>query len=176
MGEGVGGGEGVAAAAGADEGVVEAGATFADPADAAGGDASHEGVVGNILCDDGTGSDKGTATDGMTANNCAVGTERGSFTDERLGIDAMYGEVGARRGDVREDTGRTAEDIILYLHTVIDRHVVLDTNTVADANLACYIDVLTKGTVLPYHSTTLHMAKMPNLRMGTYHGTFVDIR
>ena len=79
MVEGVVGGEGVVAATGAVEGVVEALAALAHPSYLAGRDTGHEGVVGDVACDHGAGGDEGRAPHGVAADNSAVGPEGGPF-------------------------------------------------------------------------------------------------
>lgn len=53
--------------------------------------------------------------------------------------------------------------MILQLHPFVNRDIVLDPDPIADADIIRHVDILAQGTVLPYHSPTLHMAEMPNL-------------
>ena len=122
----------------------------------------HEGVVFDILSDDGARADKGRAANGVTADDGAVGTKGSAFLDECLGIDAVNRKVGTGCRDIGEDTGGTTENIILYLHTFIYGYIVLDTDAIADADIVANIDILSQRAVLTEAGTFLDMAEVPD--------------
>lgn len=66
-------------AGGTGVGGVKRGATVADIADYAGWDSCYESMVGDIMCDDRTGSNHGGTADGVTTDNSTVGAKRGAF-------------------------------------------------------------------------------------------------
>ena len=154
----------VGTATGAFKGVVETLSTLADPAKLTGRDTYHEGIVLNILGDDGTGTDEGGTAYGVTTDDCAVGTEGSAFLDERLGIDAVNREMGTGCRDIGKDAGGTAENIVLNLYAFIDGYIVLDTNTIADADIVADVDILTQRAVLAQVGTLLNVAEVPYLR------------
>lgn len=146
------------------EGVIETLATFADPAKLTGRDSNHEGVILDILSDDRTAADKGRAANGVTADDGAVGTERGTFLDECLGIDAVNREVGTGCRDIGEDAGGAAENIILYLYTFINGYVVLDADAIADTDIVTDVHILAQRAVFAEPGTLLDMTEVPYLR------------
>ena len=165
----------VSAATGAAEGVVKTLATFTDPAELTGGDSDHQGVILDILGDDRAAADKGTFADGMTTDDGAVGSEGGTFSDERPSIGTVNGEVGTGRGDVSKDAGGAAEHVVLYLYTFIDRDIVLDADPIADVHIVANVDILTQRAVPAETGTALDMAEMPDLRSLTDFHIIIDI-
>ena len=146
------------------ESIVEAFATFTDPAELTGRDSYHKGIVLDILGNNGAGTDEGRVTNGVTTDDGAVGTEGGTFLDECLGIDAVNREVGTRCRDIGEDAGGTTENIVLYLHTFIYRYIVLDANAIANADIVANVDILPQRAVFAQSSTLLDVAEVPYLR------------
>ena len=57
-------------------------ATFTHPSGLFGRIADHEGMLGNISCHYRTCTDEGVAADGVAANDGAVGSQGGAFSDE----------------------------------------------------------------------------------------------
>lgn len=165
----------VSAAASAFKGVIETFATFTYPAKLTGRNTYHEGIVLNILGDDGTGTDEGGTAYGVTTDDCAVGTEGSPFLDERLGIDAVNREVGTGCCDIGKDAGGTAEHVVLNLYTFIDRHIVLNTDTIADAGIVADVNILSQGAVSAEAGTLLDMAEVPNLCAFAYLYIVIDV-
>ena len=93
----------VATAAGAGEAAVEASSAFAHPADLTCRNSGDEGIVFDIFGDYGTGGDQCAAAHGVAADDGAVGSQRGPFFYQRLGVDTVHGEVGAGGDDIGED-------------------------------------------------------------------------
>ncbi len=93
----------VATAAGAGETAVEAAPAFAHPANLSCRNPGDEGVVFDIFGDNGTGGDQGAATHSVAADDGAVGSQRGPFFYQRLGVDTVHGEVGTGGDDIGED-------------------------------------------------------------------------
>ncbi len=166
---------GVGASAGAGEGVVEAAAAFTDPADATGGNACHEGIIGNIFCHDGSGGDESAATYCVATDDGAVGSKGGAFTDEGVGVDTVDGEVGTGRGDIGEHAGGSAEDVVFYLYAFVDGDVVLDADAVAYLDVVADVDVLAEGAALTEGGTALHMTEVPDFGAGADGYVVVDI-
>lgn len=165
----------VSAAASAFKGVIETFATFTYPAKLTGRNTYHESIVLNILGDDGTGTDEGGTSYGVTTDDCAVGTEGSAFLDERLGIDAVNREMGTGCRDIGKDAGGTAENIVLNLYAFIDGHIVLDADTIADADIVADVDILTQRAVITQTSTLLDMAEVPYLRAVAYLYIVIDV-
>jgi len=111
----------------------------------------------------------------MTTNDGAVGAKGGSLADERLGIDTMNREVGTGRSDIGEDAGGAAEDIVLYLYSLIDRDIVLDADSIADAHVVADVDILPQRAVPAKAGTALDVAEMPDLRTLAYLYIVVDV-
>ena len=114
---------------------VETLAALAHPTNAAGGNACHKGIVGDIAGDNGSGGYEGGTTYSVTTDNGAIGAKRRSLLNQGLGIDSMNGEMGTGRGDIGEHTRRTAEYIVLNLNALRHRHIVLYANAIAYAQL-----------------------------------------
>ena len=142
--------------------MVEAFATFADPADLSGGHASHQGIGLHVFGHHGAGSDEGALAHRMATDDSAVGTQRGTFADAGLGIHAMHGEMCAWRGHIGEHTARSAEHIVLDLNAFVDGDVVLHTDVVTDVDVVAHIHVLSEGTVLADDGTFLDVAEVPD--------------
>ena len=96
----VGTSELIAAAAGATEAVVEATAAFADPTDTTGRHTGHQGIVGDVVCDDSAGCDQSGATYRMAAYDGGVGSQRSTLTHDGTRIDACHRKGGDRKSVV----------------------------------------------------------------------------
>ena len=117
------------------------------PAGVAGGDAGHEGEVGDVFVYYGPGGDKGMCADGDAANDGAVGPEGSALADE--GGPELFFAGDGRAGvvDVGKDHGRSAEDVVFEGDVVVDGDVVLDFDVVADDDAVGDEDVLAQGAV-----------------------------
>ena len=155
--------------------VIEALTTFANPAELTGRNTNHQRIILDILGDDGTRAYKGTLADGVTTDNGTVGTKRGAFTDERLGIDAMNRKVSARGCDVGENTGGATKNIILYFYAFIDRDIVLNADSIADADIVANINILAQRAVSADMGSFLYVAEMPDLCAFAYLDVVVDV-
>ena len=107
----------------------------AHPADLFGRVAYHQGMIGDILRDHGTGADEGVTTDGVATDDGAVGSQGGAFFDEGGADLVHFGDFRPGIVDVGEDHGWTAEDAVFEGHAFIDTDVVLDLALVADGNV-----------------------------------------
>ncbi len=156
------------------QGQVEAFAVFAHPADLFGGNADHQGVIGYVTVDDGTGTDKGIASDGDAANDGAVSAQGRALLDvcRTVLVLARYG--GARVVDVCEDHARTAKDVVLEGDVVIDRDVVLHLDVVADLDAVADEYVLAERAFLADTGTATDMHPVPNAGVLAYGGAFID--
>ena len=154
---------------------AEAFAAFADPANLAGGYASHQGVGFHVFGHHGAGGDEGALAHGMAADHGAVGAQRGAFADLGLGVDAMHGEVGTRRGHVGEHAAWAAEHIVLDLDAFVDGDVVLHADIVTDMHIVAHVDVLSEGAVLADDGTFLDVAEMPYLGAFANAYVFIDV-
>lgn len=165
----------IGAATGALEISVETLAALTHPTDAAGGNACHKGIVGDITGYYRSGGYEGGTTNGVTAYNGAIGTKRRALLNQGLGIDSMNGEMGTGRGDIGEYTRRAAEDIILYLNTFIHRHIVLYAHTIADVHIIADVDILTQTATAAKDGSALDMTEMPYLGALAYRDSIIDI-
>lgn len=167
--------EPVATTTRAREGVSKSLATLTYPSQLACGDADDESMVRHIGCNHRTGAHHGMSPYRVATDDGAVGSQRGSATDESACILSMYREVGPRRQHIGEDTAGTEEHIVLYLNAFIDRNIVLDAYSVANPHIVAHIDVLAKRTVLPYRGTRLDMTEMPYFGAVAYCDVIVNV-
>ena len=150
------------------KGGIEAFATFAHPADLSGRHAGHQCVWFHVFGHNGASGDEGALAYRMATDHSAVGTQRGTFAYLGLGIDAMYGKMGARCSHIGEYAARAAEHIVLNLNAFVDGDVVLHTNIVANLYVIAYVDILSERAVFTNYRTFLDMAEMPDF------GSFAD--
>jgi hypothetical protein len=111
----------------------------------------------------------------MTADNGAVGTQRGTFFHQRFIILPVDGEMSTWHKDVGENAGRSAEHIIFEFYTFIDRNVVLNANAISYLDVIANIHILPERAILADDGTTLYMAEMPNLGTITDGNVFVNV-
>ena len=102
----------------------------------------------------------------MTAHDRAIRAERCAFAHARTRVDSVHREVRPRSIYIRENAGRTAEDVVLYFDALVDGDIVLDTDSVADAGVVPNVHILPQGTIRSDHSPPLDMAEVPNFRTG----------
>ena len=102
----------------------------------------------------------------MPAHYRAIRAEGGSLAHARTRVNSVHREVRPRSIYIRENTGRTTEDIVFKFNAFVDGNIVLDPDTIRNADIAAYIHILAQGTILTYDSPSLDMAEMPNFRSG----------
>jgi hypothetical protein len=112
----------------------------------------------------------------MTAHNRAIRAQRCALAHARTRKNSVHREVRPRSIYIRENTGRSTEDIILYFDALIDGNIVLDADTIPNADIVAHIHILPQGTVRADDSSALDMTKMPNLRSRADAYAIVDIR
>ena len=111
------------------------------------GNPHHERVVWNIACDHRTGGHKAilaqyhAADDRCIRPNGSASSHQGSF------VLVFPFDVTAWIDHIREDHGRSTEDIVFKLHPGIHRDIILDLYPVADPDTWADNDVLTEITV-----------------------------
>lgn len=120
-------------------------------------------MIGNILRDDRPSSNKRVFTDGMAADNRAVGPQRGALPDER-GPDLVHlpdfcpGVV-----DIGEDHRGAAEDAVFEGNALVDTYIVLDLASVADGDIRTDHAVLPDIAVLADLGPREDMGEVPDL-------------
>src|SRR5207248_4381607 len=95
----------------------------AHPSLSHGGHTRHQRVVWNVSADERPGRDESKAADRRTANDRGVCTDRRAALDERRPVFVFAHDLRSWIRDVGEDTGWTAEDIVLERHSRIQRHI-----------------------------------------------------
>ena len=161
--------------AGAGEAIIQFAAAFANPADPAGGDACHQGIIGDVMGNDGPCGSQGAATEGVAADDGAVRAQARALAYARTRKKTMCGKVCARGVDIRENAGRTAEDIVFQVHAFVDGNVVLDPDPVANPDAGAYVDILSERAVCTDDGAGLDMAEMPYLGTGSDGRTCVHV-
>ena len=115
-------------------------------------------------------------SDGVAANDGAVGSQRGPFLDQCALVLAIGWAIQSGHQHIGKDTTRSEEDVVFNLHTFIDRHIILDTDTIADVDIGANIDILSQRAVLSKHSTFLDMTEMPYLGAFAQSDALIDVR
>src|SRR6185436_6321195 len=92
----------------------------AHPARATGSNACDEGIVRDVMGNHGAGAHEGVATDGHAADDGSVGADGGAPADARRLDEGAAIDRSARVDDVREDGGRSQEDVVLDQGAIID--------------------------------------------------------
>ena len=100
-------------------------AALAHPADLSGGIADHQGMVGNIFCDDCTGADECIRADGVSANDGAVGAHGSAFLNKRGAHLIHLADFRTRVVDIGKDHRWPAENAVFQGYAFIDADVVL---------------------------------------------------
>jgi len=104
----------------------------AHPADQFGRVADHKGVVGNVFCDHRPRSYEGVFTDGVAADDGAVGPQGGAFPDKGRADLAHLGNFRPWVVDVRKDHRGAAENAVFKGNAFINADVILNLALVAD--------------------------------------------
>lgn len=155
-------------------GQVEAFAVLTHPADLFGGDADHQGVVGYVTVDDGTGTDEGVTSDGDAANDGAVRAQSRALLDQRGTVLVLARDGGSWVVDVGEDHARPAEDVVLEGDVVVHRDVVLHLDVVADLDAVADEYVLAERALLADTGAATDVHPVPDAGALAYGGAFID--
>src|SRR5687767_13129832 len=100
----------------------------------------------------------------MAADDCRVSPDGSSAPNDRACVLVSAHDLGARICNIRKDAGRAAEDIVLQLHSGIDRYVVLDLDVVADYHARSDEYVLTEDAARTDSRVLHHVAEVPDAR------------
>jgi hypothetical protein len=111
------------------------------------GNPHHERVVWNIACDHGTGGHKAILTQYHTADDRCIRPNGGASSYQGSFVLVLPFDMTAWIDHIREDHGRSAEDIVLKLHPGIHRDIILNLYAVADPDTRADNDVLTEIAV-----------------------------
>jgi hypothetical protein len=151
-------------------------AVSAHPTLLAGGIAHHKGVVGHVLRHHAAGGNETVPPQGGAADNGGIGPDRGPAPDEGLLVQAVAVDLRPGIGDVRQDTGRPKEDVILDNRAGVDRDVVLHLHVVADRHAAIHVHVLAEYAALADLRALHDVRKMPNFCARANYRAVIDIR
>ena len=146
--------------------VVQTTTTLAHPPYLPGRNPGHQGIIFYVFRYNGTGGDQSTSPYRMTAHYRAIRTEGSSLAHARTRVNSVHREVRPRSIYIRENTGRTTEDIVFKFNAFVDGNIVLDPDTIPNADIVANIHILAQGTILTNNSPPLDMAEMPNFRSG----------
>jgi len=139
-------------------------AAFAGPANPAGRDADHQGIIRHISGYHGAGTDERVFADRMPADNGGIGADGGAFPDQGFVIilRAALRILTAGINDIGKDHRRPTENIILKCNAFIHGDVVLNFDEVADDDVVADVDVLPDGAFLADARTGLDMTEVPD--------------
>jgi len=160
---------------------VERPAAFTHPSNPLRRDPRDECVGRNVFRDHGTRGDHRASTDGYAAEDCRVGSNRGSILDLRR-YDLPIRAHGTRVQVVREARMGTDEHSITNRETSIEAGEVLNLTLIPNYDLRVDVDILSNVTVPANLSALSHLDPMPNRgaaadgRPGGYLGGRVDSR
>ena len=111
----------------------------------------------------------------MTAHYRAIRTEGSSLAHARTRVNSMHREVRPRSIYIRENAGRSTEDIVFKLNAFVDGNIVLDPDSIPYADIVTNIHILAQGTILSDDSSLLDMAEMPNFRPGANQDAVIHV-
>ena len=150
---------------------MELAAGFAHPADNPSGIPDDKSEVRHIFGYDGACADEGKPSDCNTAEDRRVGPEGGAFLDQGFFVElgADLGIFAPGVGDVGENHGRTAENVIFEGHAFIYGNIVLNFNEIADDDVVPDVDILAENAVAADAGAALDVGKMPDF------GAFADL-
>ena len=140
-----------------------------------GRNARHQGIIGDVVGNDGSGGDQCAAADGVAADHRTVGSQARANAYARTRKKTVRRKMRARGVYVGKYAGRPAEDIVFQVHAFIDGYIVLDPDPVANPDTGADVDVLAEGTVTSDNGAGLDMAEMPYLGASTNGRTCVHI-
>ena len=158
------------------EAVVQATAAFAYPPYLPGRHAGHKRIIFHIIGHNGARGNQSATPYRMTTHYRAIRAQRCALAHARTRVNSVHREVRPRSIYIRKDTGRTTENIVLYLNALIHGDVVLDPHTIPYPDIVRDVDVLSQRTVPADDGSPLNVTKMPNLRSLADAYAIVDIR
>ena len=157
------------------EAVVQTTTTLAHPPYLPGRNPGHQGIILYVFRHNGTCSDQSASPYRMATHYRAIRAEGSSLTHARTRVNSVHREVRPRSIYIGEYAGRSAEDIVLQLHSVIHGDIILDTDTIPDPDVAGHIHILSQGTVRADDSAALNMAEMPYLGSRADDGSVIHV-
>ncbi len=108
---------------------------------------NHQGVVGDVASDDGTGGDERVSPNIHSTDHRRVGADRAAATQQGLLVERVTIDFRARIGDVRENAGGPQKDEVLDDRSLVNRDVVLDFDRVAENYVVGDVAVLTEHAI-----------------------------
>ena len=159
----------------ASEAVVQTTTTLTHPPYLPGRNPSHQGIILYVFRHNGSRCNHCATAYRMSAHYRAIRAKGGSLTHARTRVNSVHREVRPRSIYIREYTGRSAEDMILQLHSVIHGDIILDTDTIPDPDVAGHIHILSQGTVRADDGAALNMAEMPYLGSRADDGSVIHV-
>ncbi len=149
-------------------------AVLAHPANLLGGHTHHQRIGLDVFVNHRSSAHKGKFTNGGTADNGAVGPERGPFFDQGVAVFAFALNQRARVVNVGEDHAGAAEHPIFQRDVVVHADIVLDLAVVANDHLVAHEHVLAQGHAFADLGATAHMYKVPHATALSDLGAFVN--
>lgn len=128
--------------------------------------AEDQCVRRNVTGDDRTGANKGILTNGYSADDRAVGTQRGTLSHEGSSIFVLACNMAAGVDNVGEDHGWSAEYIVFKNHACVDGDIILNLYVVSNANVGRNNDILADVASRSDGATLHYMAEVPDLGVG----------
>ena len=150
----------------ASKAIVQTTTTLAHPPYLPGRNPGHQGIIFYVFRHNGTGGNQSTASYRMTAHYRAIRTEGGTLAHARTRVNSVHREVRPRSIYIRENAGRSTEDIVFKFNAFVYGNIVLYPDTIPNVDIVTNIHILTQGTILSDDSPPLDMAEMPNFRPG----------
>ncbi len=125
--------------------------------------AGYQGVIGDILRHDSARTNEGIASNGMAADDGAVGPQGGTFFNDGETYLVHLADLGPWVVDVGEHHGRTTEDAVFQGDALVNGDVVLDLAFVADGNVRTDDHVLTDVAVIANLRAGKDVGEVPDL-------------
>src|SRR5213080_1289657 len=123
-------------------------AALAHPGHSSRGNSDHQSVIWDIFGDYGTRRNKAIFAKRQAAHDCGVSSYRCTFLDYGSLIFMLSADVTARIDHVCEHHRGPAEDIVLQLHSRVDRDIVLYLYIVSDAYAWANNHILSEVAIL----------------------------
>lgn len=115
-------------------------------------------------------------TDGVAADDGAIGSQRGPFLDQRALILTLSGTIQPRHQHIGKHTTWSEKHVVFYLNTLVNRNIVLYSYSIPYLDIGTDVDVLSQRAVLSKHSTFLDVAEMPHLGALAQSDALIDVR
>jgi len=138
-------------------------AAGAHQADLFGGVADHQGMVGDIFGHDGAGADEGVLTDGIAADNGAIGTECRALLNKCWPYLIHFTDFRPWIIDVGKDHGGSAKNAVFQRYAFIDADIVLNFALVADFGVGTDNNVLADVAVVADFGAGKDVGEVPHL-------------